>query len=60
MKPQLPGYYRHMDPYVSTNRADFVHFTREQQDGIGRKDIVTFYDASNIPKGVKIIAITFN
>lgn len=50
--PQLRGYYRHMDNYVSTNRADFIHYNKDQQDGIGRKDIVTYYDASNIPRGV--------
>lgn len=35
---------------MSTARATHVPFTKGQQNGIGRKDIVTFYDASGVPK----------
>lgn len=35
---------------MSTNRSSYVPFTKSQQDGVARKDIVTFYDASGVPK----------
>lgn len=41
-----------MDPYMTTNRLTYVPFTIDQQDGISRKDIITFYDASGFPRGV--------
>ncbi|GJQ76566.1 hypothetical protein Trydic_g2263 [Trypoxylus dichotomus] len=53
IRPEHSGYYRHMDPYVTTNRITHLPFTIDQQDGLSRKDIVTFYDASGFPRGGK-------
>ncbi|XP_022902170.1 uncharacterized protein [Onthophagus taurus] len=51
--PELPGVYRHMDPYMTTARMSYIPFTINQQNGIARKDIVTYYDANNIPRAGK-------
>ncbi|KAK9695483.1 hypothetical protein QE152_g32538 [Popillia japonica] len=53
VRPEQCGYYRYMDPYMTTNRISYVPFTIDQQDGLSRKDIVTFYDASGYPRGGK-------
>ncbi|KAF5274795.1 hypothetical protein FQR65_LT00378 [Abscondita terminalis] len=51
VRPEQRGYWKLTDPYVSTTRATYVPFTINQQNGIAKKDIITYYDASNLPKG---------
>lgn len=46
--PEEMGFWKLLDPYMTTNRMVHVPFTVEQQNGIARKDIVTFYDTTNI------------
>lgn len=50
IRPELKGYWKWMDPYLTTSRVTHCPFTKDQQDGVARKDIVTFYDAANLPK----------
>lgn len=38
-----------MDPYVTTNRLTHIDFPKDQRNGIGERDIVTFY----VGKGYK-------
>lgn len=50
IRPEEKGFYRWLDPYLSTSRGTHVPFTKDQQDGVARKDIITFYDIANYPK----------
>lgn len=47
--PEEKGFWKWLDIYLTTNRASHVPFTLDQQNGLARKDIVTFYDASGVP-----------
>ena len=49
---ESPGAYKHIDPYVTTNKLTHVPFTNHQLNGIAKKDVVTFYNSSNIGETV--------
>lgn len=50
VRPEATGHWKLMDPYLTTTRATYVPFTVDQQNGVAKKDIVTFYGSSNFPK----------
>lgn len=45
-----PGYSKHLDIFVSTTQLGHPRFTLNQQNGVARKDIRTFYDTNGTPK----------
>ncbi|XP_031335631.1 uncharacterized protein LOC116165380 [Photinus pyralis] len=50
IRPEEKGSWKLMDPYLTTSRSTYLPFTVNQQNGVAKKDIVTYYDASNFPK----------
>ncbi|KAK5647287.1 hypothetical protein RI129_002179 [Pyrocoelia pectoralis] len=50
IRPEEKGYLKLMDPYLTTTRASYLPFTVNQQNGVAKKDIITFYDTANYPK----------
>lgn len=46
IRPHLKGYYKWLDPYLTTSRATFIDFPQTERFGIGDKDIITFYVVS--------------
>lgn len=41
---------KHLDIFVSTSKLAYPRFTEDQQNGVARKDIRTFYDTKGTPK----------
>lgn len=50
VKLENKGFWKWNDCYLTTNRSAYIPFTKDQQNGLARKDIITFYDTSDIPK----------
>lgn len=48
--PAEPGYWKWLDPYMTTNRAHHTLFTTNQWNGVARKDHTTFYVTKGLPK----------
>lgn len=46
-------YSRYLDPYASTSELSYIPYTKDDQNGIAKKDIITFYDLLSGPKGAR-------
>lgn len=54
----VKGYYRWLDPYLTTNRSTYINFSDDDRRGIGEKNILTFYVVSLVFLGIYIICFT--
>ncbi|XP_017770114.1 PREDICTED: uncharacterized protein LOC108557912 [Nicrophorus vespilloides] len=53
LRPEENGFMKNCDIYFTTSRASFVPYDQIKQNGIAKKDIITFYDGSGVPRGSK-------
>lgn len=51
IRANVPGHYKYMDPYATTNMLAHPQHSVDQQNGIGRKDCITLWDWLRVPKG---------
>ncbi|XP_025830307.1 uncharacterized protein LOC112904447 isoform X2 [Agrilus planipennis] len=50
IRPEEKGYYKWLDPYMTTYASTHFPFTKEHWEGISKKDIITYYDIIKAPK----------
>ena len=48
--PNEPGYVKHLDPYISTSQLIHCDFSLDQQNGVARKNVITFWDTLGLAK----------
>lgn len=42
---------RYLDPYSTTSELTYIPYTKDAQNGVAKKDIITYYDVLGLPKG---------
>lgn len=50
LSPNIEGYAKYLDPYISTTHLDHTLFTKDKQLGIAKKNAITFWDWMDYPK----------